>query len=133
MARFAGDGFMDALLHEIAEANEVHVCEGQPTSHADAVTKSRGSATVTPGAGNGDFTIGAGTTLGPRMLTIGAMSVVASSSDTGGTVFYVALLDSTTSRMLAQSQLAGINNVTSGETINIASWEIEPSSPVAPI
>lgn len=92
MAKWANDDAMDAMLDQYALCTTILLCAGQPTDRADALTKALADVTVTPGDGNGDFTIDDGDASG-RKVTVAAQSAV--DVDTSGTGDHVAGIDGT--------------------------------------
>ena len=124
MAKYVLPAVLDTMLEEIAEATTLVVCSTQPTTRAEAVTTyALADVAVTPGSGNGDFTLANGDTSG-RKLTVGIQSDVP--VDTTGTAQHVALVDAT--RLLYVTTCTS-QAVTSGNTVTIPAWDIEVSNP----
>lgn len=93
MAKFVHDEVMDAALAEIAEGNILTVCSSQPTTRTEAITTFKlADIALTPGDGNGDFTIANGDTNG-RKLTIATQVDIP--VDSSGTATHVAICDGT--------------------------------------
>lgn len=127
MAKFAPDAVMDAALAVVALADEMYVCSAQPANYAGiAAVALAGPITLTPGSGNGDFTIGDGDTNG-RKVAVGAQngaSVTASDDAdhivlaTGGATDLLRYVTTCTSQPL-----------TSGNTVNVGGWDVEMPDP----
>lgn len=93
MAKWAHDDVMDAALAEIATGNIMTACSAQPTTRTEAVTTyALADIVLTPGDGNGDFTIANGDASG-RKVTVAQQADVA--IDTSGTATHVAICDGT--------------------------------------
>lgn len=126
MARSAHNDVLDALLDEIATGNIITVCSSEPTTRTEAVTTYKlADITVTPGDGNGDFTIADDTS--GRKLTVAQQSDV--DIDTSGDATHVAISDDTT---LLFVTTCTSQTLTSGGTVTIPSFEINVQDPVAP-
>src|SRR5690606_964901 len=69
MGKATPDAVLDAPLESIAEADTIYVCSDEPADFAGIAAVALASGTLTPGDGNGDFTIGAGDVSG-RQVTI---------------------------------------------------------------
>lgn len=116
------DAYMDAMLALIDDADTLTVCSAQPANVAGIAAVALASVALTPGAGNGDFTLGNGDTNG-RKLTIAqqaAISITASGDAThvvidDGTNLYVTTCTSQT--------------LTSGGTVTVPAWDIEVADP----
>jgi len=129
VAKFAPNSTLDGLLEQIALADEMYVTSGQPTSYADlgdSVDILVGPISLTPGDGNGDFTIGDGDVSG-RKITISAQngaSVVAS-----GDADHVVLATGGSTDVLRYVTTCTTQTLTSGNTVNVGSWDVEVADP----
>lgn len=124
MAKYVLPAVLDVMLEEIAEATTLVVCSTQPTTRTEAVTTyALADVAVTPGSGNGDFTLANGDTSG-RKLTIGIQSDIP--VDTTGTAAHIALVDGT--RLLYVTTCTS-QAVTSGNTVTVPAWDIEVANP----
>lgn len=125
MAKLVPDAILDAMLEVIADScDKVTICSTQPTTYTEGnATYALADVTVTPGAGNGDFTLGNGDTNG-RKLTLAQQTGV--TIDTSGTAAHIALLDTINSALLAVTTCTS-QSVTSGNTATINSFDIEIS------
>lgn len=124
MAKFSSDEVLDALLNEIAEGNIVTVCTAQPTNRTEAVTTYKiADIAVTPGVGNGDFTIANGDTSG-RKLTVSQQEDIPVDAD--GTASHIAVCDGT--RLLYVTTCTA-QLLTAGNTVTIPAWKIEIADP----
>ena len=92
MAKWANDDAMDAMLDKYALCTTLLLCSSQPADRAAALAAALADVTVTPGDGNGDFTIANGDSSG-RKLTVAAQSSV--DVDTSGTGTHVCGIDGT--------------------------------------
>lgn len=123
MAKWANDDVMDAALDEVAEANQLLVCSSQPANRAAALSAALADVSLTPGDGNGDFTIGNGDTSG-RKLTVAEQANV--EVDTSGTATHVALIDGT--RLLYVTTCTS-QALVDGNTVTVPAWDIEIADP----
>lgn len=128
MAKFVIDAALDAMLDYLADCDEINVCSAQPTTYAEATsTYSLADIAVTPGDGNGDFTIANGDTNG-RKLTVAAQSGVL--IDASGTATHIAGTKSgdTTLRWVTTctSQALTANG---SNTVNIPAFDDEVADP----
>jgi hypothetical protein len=124
MAKYANDDVMDAALDEVATANILTVCSAQPTTRTEAVTTyALADIAVTPGDGNGDFTIANGDTSG-RKVTVAAQADV--DIDASGTATHIALCDGT--RLIYVTTCTS-QALTSGNTVTVPAWDIEIADP----
>lgn len=128
MAKHAPDSFYDSgSLAQAALADELYVCSAEPTNYADIANSDLvGPVTLTPGAGNGDFTLADGDTSG-RKLTVAAQngaSVIAS-----GTATHVVLANGGATDLIRYITTCTSQAVTSGNTANVGAWDIEIADP----
>lgn len=93
MAKFCANETFDAALAKIATSVTLTFCSAQPANKAGIAAVALASATLTAGAGNGDYTIADGDTSG-RKLTTAAQTGMTPSGN--GTVIYAAWDDGTT-------------------------------------
>lgn len=126
MAKAAPDAVMDAALNYVAASDKLVVCSTQPTTYTEAnATYAIADVALTPGAGNGDFTIANGDVSG-RKLTIAAQNGV--TIDTSATALHVALV------LTSDSTLRYVTTCTSqalvsGGTVDVPAWDIEIADP----
>lgn len=127
MAKVVPDAVLDAALDVIAEADEMYVCSGVPTDYNDIANVDLvGPISLTPGDGNGDFTIANGDVSG-RKLTVAAQngaSVIAS-----GTAINVVLATGGSTDLIRYVTECTSQAVTSGNTANVGSWKVELADP----
>lgn len=127
MAKAAPDSTIDAMLAQIALADEMYVCSAQPTSYADIANSDLvGPIALTPGDGNGDFTIANGDTNG-RKVTVAAQngaSVIASGSAT-----HIVLATGGATDLLRYITTCTSQSLTSGNTANVGAWDVEVGDP----
>ena len=122
MAKKCSDAYMDAMLALIDDADTLTVCSAEPANVAGISAVKLAEVALTPGAGNGDFTLANGDTNG-RKLTIAqqaAISITASGDAThvvidDGTNLYVTTCTTQT--------------LTSGGTVTVPAFDIEVADP----
>lgn len=126
MAKWQNDDMLDAALDYVAACDTLIVCSAQPTTYTEAtVTYALADVTLTPGDGNGDFTVANGDTNG-RKVTVAAQSAVP--IDASDTATHVALVLSagTTLRYVTTCTSQAL---TSGGTVDVPAFDIELSDP----
>ena len=124
MGKSINDEVYDAGLAEICEGNILAVCSSEPTTRTEAVsTYKLADIALTPGDGNGDFTIGDGTVSG-RKVTVAQQSNVDIDGD--GTAAHVAICDDT--RLLAVTTCT-TQGLTAGGTVTVPAFVIEFRDP----
>lgn len=123
MAKFIPDAVLDVLLEEIATGTRLVVCSGQPTNYAGIASVALAEATLTPGDGNGDFTIGNGDVSG-RKVTIAQQPDL--SIDVSGDATHVSIDDG--SSLLAVTTCT-TQTLTEGGTVTVPAFDIEVSDP----
>ena len=122
MAKACSDNYMDAMLDLIATADTMTVCSGQPANVAGISAVALADVALTPGDGNGDFTIGNGDTNG-RKLTVAAQNDI--DIDTSGTATHVVIDDGTNLYITTCTSQA----LTDTGTVSVPAWDIEVSDP----
>lgn len=120
MGKVVSNDVLDAALNEIATATEMYLCTSEPANRAAADTASVIPAHTLTG---GDFTNADGDTSG-RKVTIAAQNSL--TADASGTVTHVAICDAST---LLYVTTCTSQAVTSGNTVNIGSWDVEIADP----
>lgn len=126
MGKFANDDVLDALLAEIATGDEITVCSAEPTTYTEAHTTYKlADGSLTPGNGNGDFTIGDGDASG-RKLTVAQQGPLA--IDASDTATHIAITDTANSKLLAVTTCTG-QSLTSGGTVTVPAFDIEVADP----
>lgn len=123
MAKFIPDAVLDVLLDEIATGTRLVVCSGQPSNYADIAAVALADATLTPGDGNGDYTIGNGDVSG-RKVTIAQQANV--DIDSSGDATHVSIDDG--ANLLAVTTCT-TQTLTSGGTVTVPAFDIEVSDP----
>ncbi|MHA1962154.1 MAG: hypothetical protein ACW99U_18270 [Candidatus Thorarchaeota archaeon] len=123
MTKTVHDDVLDGALNIIRlNANFMTACSQAPTTSAEAlVTYALSDAAMT----SGDFTIGNGDTNG-RKAAVAAQAGEA--IETGGSANHVALVESGTSRLLYVTE-ATTQALTSGNTLDYSTWDIEIADP----
>lgn len=122
MAKACSDAYMDAMLALIDDADTLTVCSGQPANVAGIAAVALADVALTPGAGNGDFTLANGDTNG-RKLTIAQQASV--TIDTSGTATHVVIDDGTNLYVTTCTSQA----LTSGGTVTVPAFDIEVADP----
>lgn len=124
MAKFAPDATLDAMLTRIATGTRVTVLSDQPTQFSDIGALILADATLTPGSGNGDFTIGEGSVSG-RRVTMAQQADI--EIDATGDADHVAIDDGAA---LLYVTTCTQQSLTQGGTVTIPSWSVEIADPV---
>lgn len=120
MGKVVSNDVLDAALNEIATATEMYLCTSEPANRAAADTASVIPAhTLT----SGDFTNADGDVSG-RKVTVAAQNGL--TADATGTATHVALCDAS---VLLYVTTCTSQAVTSGNTVNIAAFDIEIADP----
>lgn len=124
MAKACNDDVMDGALAVVAAANIQTACSAQPTTRTEAITTyALADIALTPGDGNGDFTIANGDSSG-RKVTVAAQAGV--DIDTSGTATHVALCDDT--RLIYVTTCTSQALVDTG-TADFPAYDIEIADP----
>lgn len=128
MAKAAPDSFYDdGSLAQVALADEMYVCSAEPSNYADISNVDLvGPISLTPGAGNGDFTLAAGDVSG-RKVTVAAQS--GASVTASGTATHVVLATGGGTDVLRYVTTCTSQSVTSGNTADIGAWDVEIEAP----
>lgn len=124
MAKWSLDAHMDAMLNNIALSDTLYVCTAQPANFAGIAAVALADVTLTPGDGNGDFTIGDGDSSG-RKLTVAAQSAVP--IDTSGSATHIALAEGGDTLMYVTT--CTTQALTSGGTVDVPGWAITVADP----
>lgn len=124
MAKFVHDSVLDAALAVIATATVMHINTAQPADRAAAIADSIGNVAVTPGDGNGDFTIANGDVSGRKLTTL-AQSI-AGVDTSNGTASHISLVNATTLLLVTTcpSQV-----ITGGNAVSVAAFDDEIADP----
>ncbi len=118
MAKWQIDAMLDAGVNYIASnTTEIYLCTSQPADRAAAITAGVANRT---GLTSGDFTGPADGDANGRKITKNAENGI--TADGTGTANHVALCSGTV--LLYVTDHTG-QSVTSGNTVNIAAWDIE--------
>ena len=122
MAKACSDAYMDAMLALIDDADTLTVCSAQPANVAGIAAVTLASVALTPGAGNGDFTLANGDTNG-RKLTVAQQSAI--SITASGDATHVVIDDGTNLYITTCTT----QTLTSGGTVTVPAWDIEVADP----
>ena len=123
MAKWSNDDVMDGALDVIAAATTLLVTSSQPADRTAALAAALADIAVTPGDGNGDFTIADGDTSG-RKVTVAQQADFP--VDTSGTATHVCLIDG--SRLLYVTTCTS-QGLTAGNTVTVPAWDAEIADP----
>lgn len=124
MAKAIPDAVLDTLLAEIATGTRLVVCSGQPANFAGISAVALADVTLTPGDGNGDFSIGNGDISG-RKVTIGQQANV--DIDSSGDATHVSIDDGSDLLLVTTCTT---QTLTSGGTVTVPAFDVEVSDPV---
>lgn len=122
MAKACSDAYMDAMLALIDDADTLTVCSAQPANVAGIAAVALASVALTPGAGNGDFTLGNGDVSG-RKLTVAQQSDIPITAS--GDATHVVLDDGTNIYVTTCTS----QSLTSGGTVTVPAFDIEVADP----
>lgn len=126
MGKYANDDALDALLAAIATGDEITVCSAEPTTYAEAHTTYKLAAgTLTPGDGNGDFTIGDGDASG-RKLTVAEQAAL--TIDASDTATHIAITLTGSTKLLAVTTCTS-QALTAGGTVTVPTFDLEVADP----
>lgn len=134
MTKSLTDAALDAALTFLAErASLMTLCEGAPGSYFDASErKAEGgsvlaSVALTPGLNAGDFAIADGSVTG-RRLNVASRSAV--SVTDSGTADHLAIMDGSSAKLLAVTELTDPVVLSAGAIVGVKSFASEILDPV---
>lgn len=123
MAKACPDVTFDTMLAKIATGTRIVVCSGQPANYAGIAAVALADVVVTPGTGNGDFTIGDGDTNG-RKVRMEIQSAIP--IDSSGTATHISIDDGST--LLYVTTCTSLALTTGGD-VTIPAWDVEIADP----
>lgn len=123
---YVHDDVLDAAHAEFAEATTMYVCSAQPANQAGIAAVALADIAMTPGLGNGDYSIANGDVSG-RKVTVAAQNAIP--IDASGNASHLAYSDGT--RLLRVTDLAATQALTSGGTVSVPAHDVEIADPVA--
>lgn len=132
MAKWINDSALDAALAYIAgtsggNARALTACSAQPTTYAEGYTTYKlADIALTPGSGEGDFTIANGDSSGRKLTTAQQSNVTV---DTSGTATHVAIVDTVGEVLLAVTTCTSFA-LTAGSTVTFPAFDFEIADPV---
>jgi hypothetical protein len=127
MGKACPDAVMDVFLEEIAEADELYVCSAEPANYAGiAAVALAGPVALTPGGGNGDFTIANGDTSG-RKLTIAQQAAIP--IDANGNATHIVLAVGGATDVLKYVTTCTSQALVDTGTVTVPAWDIEIADP----
>jgi hypothetical protein len=124
MAKATPDAVLDTMLEAIATADILYVCSGQPANYAGIAAVALADIALTPGDGNGDFTIGNGDTSG-RKVAIAQQADV--DIDTSGTATHIALAEGGDTLIYVTTCTS--QALTDTGTVTVPAWDVEILDP----
>ena len=130
MGKLAPDAMIDASLDYVAASNYMSVCQDTPITYSDAHTHNDAGGdglaetTLTPGAGNGDFTKADDTS--GRKLTMTAKSAISILHSGTATHVALCLASDTTLRYVTTCTSQAL---TQGGTVDVPAWKINIADP----
>lgn len=126
MGKVIPDAAMDAELAYIAAADRLFICTQEPSTYAEAsVTYNMASATLTPGAGNGDFAIANGDASG-RKLTVAEQAGLNVDSGDDATHVVLALSSDESLRLITTCTT---KTMAENDTVTVPSFKHEIADP----
>jgi hypothetical protein len=115
---------MDLALANIADyGDEIYLCSAEPADYAGIAAATLGSGSLTPGDGNGDYTIGDGASPG-RRLQLAEREITASAN---GDVTHLVVADSASPGAIKAVTTCAAFTVASGSDYTVPAytvWEI---------
>lgn len=124
MGKVLVNDVLDASLDKIATGTILTVCSDEPSDRSEAVTTyALADGTLTPGDGNGDFTIADGDTSG-RKVTVAAQEDL--EIDESGTATHVAICDNTSLLLVTTCSSQAL---TQGGTVTVGTFKCEIRDP----
>lgn len=124
MSKWANNSVMDAALIKVATATHLIICPSQPADRAAALATALATTTMTPGDGNGDYTIADGDISGRKLTMSKKDNVSVAISDTAT---HAALIDGFN---LLYVTMCIPQALIAGNTVSIPVWRIELADPV---
>lgn len=125
MGKAAPDYTIDGLGARVAEATRIVVCSAEPANYAGVAAVDLAHAAVTPGDGNGSFTLANGDVSG-RKVTVAQVSGIPIAAS--GSATHVALVDVPNTRLLYVTTCTS-QALTSGGTVTVPAWDVETADP----
>ena len=123
MASLNNKVFDDGLNTLTTDTDQINICSAEPTTYAQATSTYSLGAETSPSVASPTDKSGGG-----REVIVAAIS---GASVTGtGTATHYALVDTTTSTLLAAGSLSASQAVTSGDTFSLTSFAIGIPDPV---
>jgi hypothetical protein len=119
VAKFTDDSVLDAALTKIATATRMVLTSAQPANFAGIAAVALADVALTPGNGNGDFTIANGDVSG-RKLTVAQQFEM--TVDATGTVNHICLDDGST---LLHVTTCNAKPVTAAGIVTCPAYDIE--------
>jgi len=128
MGKVAPDPTLDALLLEVATANNMRITAGEPIDHADAVTKTLAAVAMVPGVGV-DYVIGDGGSGGRALDMTAKPNIPITATGTGD---HVVLTDDTGTKITYITTATALPLDVGGgsNTVTIPTWKITANDPV---
>jgi hypothetical protein len=119
MAKNVPDTTLDVLPTKIATAVRLSVCASEPANYAAIAAATLANVALTPGNGNGDFTIANGDTNGRKVTVLAQNAIPITSS---GTANHVVLDDGSAIILITTCTAQAL---TSGGTVSTPAFDDE--------
>ena len=119
MANYVQHNSIDLLLGDIADSDEMHVCESLPANYAAVAGVTLGVVSMTIGDGN-DYTLAAADGGNGRKVVVAAKSITATADGTGT---HLVLVDTVDTKLRVANEISNVS-MTVDESKNFASWDI---------
>lgn len=126
MAKWSLDNNMDVMLNEIATCDELYVCSAQPADYSGIAAVALATVTLTPGDGNGDYTVGDGDTNGRKLTTAQQADIPI---DVSGNATHVALAVGGGTNILKYVTTCTSQALVDTGTVTVPAWDIEAADP----
>jgi hypothetical protein len=125
MAKATPDAVLDKILIDIALSDELYVCSGEPANYAGIAAVALATVALTPGDGNGDFTI-ANHTSG-RKLTVSQQATIP--IDVSGTATHIVLAVGGATDVLKQVTTCTSQALVDTGTVTVPAYIISVADP----
>jgi len=119
MANYVQHNSIDLLLGDIADSDEMHVCESLPANYAAVAGVTLGVVSMTIGDGN-DYTLAAADGGNGRKVIIAAKTITATGTGTGT---HLVLVDTVDTELRVANEISNVS-MTDTESKDFASWDI---------
>lgn len=125
MAKATPDTVLDAALAVVALADELYVCSDQPADYAGIAAVALATVALTPGDGNGDFTIADHTS--GRKVTVAQQADIP--IDTSGAATHIVLATGGATDLLRQITTCTSQALVDTGTVTVPAYIISFADP----